>query len=272
MQLGLGAVGADEQGAAHAGIGAGQRVGARAPAGQAQVGVEDDGSLASERQLPRAHRHCALVGRHQRVGGDEQRRRVLRPPPRRVPRALGVGCPPISPCRWYSGSASASTVTKASGVWIPGWSSNQRHVDARLPQAPEQPPAPVIVAGPAGQGDLGAGPGRDQRHVGRRAPEMRGEAVDLGQRGGRDARRPCRRAASPRHRIRAGFTLTRQTLSSPGGPGPMQVDEHTIEVAGAPVFYRRADAGGAASRVPAQRSHQLRRLARCAAAKRGRGA
>ncbi|HEY5189156.1 MAG TPA: alpha/beta hydrolase [Solirubrobacteraceae bacterium] len=43
--------------------------------------------------------------------------------------------------------------------------------------------------------------------------------------------------------MRAGFALTGQTLSSPGGWPEIHVDEHTIEVGGEPVFYRRAGAG-----------------------------
>jgi len=44
---------------------------------------------------------------------------------------------------------------------------------------------------------------------------------------------------------RVSAKLTRGTLSSRAGWAPINVEEHTIEVAGAPVFYRSASATGA---------------------------
>lgn len=52
--------------------------------------------------------------------------------------------------------------------------------------------------------------------------------------------------ASPRHRVRdgAGALIARHVILA-GGWAPISVDEHTIEVAGGPLFYRRSPATGA---------------------------
>ena len=227
------------------------------------------GRPSSSAQLPRRHRQLALAGADQRVGGDEQRRRVGAPPPRTRPsehrhdRPVGVAVELVARL-----ALGARRVTNASGVCNPRDQLEQRHVDAAPRSSRARSHAPQ-TSSPAPPASATARPGRggDHRDVGRHA---RRSAARTGRsRAARSPRRSPTRStsASPRQRVRiwAG-AHARRTLSSRLPPWPSTSTRSRSPEGPSSTATPRAT--GPTVALPPQRPDQLRRLGRVPGAQR----